>query len=209
MIGGTSIVLPGHTFSLTNSEMAVRYMAQVNRFVRRGHAEAIMGALEIGQGRDVFFRAMLPGPTHPEPETGFFFLTLKYLPWMDEKGGYEKYREFRTFYLQTYAQAMLMKHPHLHRIIGIAMEPPNQGRGASEDCVYAAQSDWSDEERQRNSEDCEALQIMRPMKETRYSGQEFPEVRFSNREPRPSRQGTRAERRARESELRRARRRRG
>lgn len=208
MIGGTSIVLPGYTYSLTNSEMAVRYMAQVNRFMRRGYSEAIIGALETGQKRDVFFRAMLPGPTHPEPETAFFFLTLKYLSWMDEKGGYEKYREFRTFYLQTYAQAMLMKHPHLERIIGIAMEPPNQGRGASEDCVYAAQSDWSDEDRQRNAEDCNALQIMRPMKETRYSGQEFPQVGSAKRLPRPSNQGTRAERRAREAELRRARRKR-
>lgn len=206
VIGGTSIVLPGHTYSLTNSEMAVRYMAKVNRFDRRCHSEAIRGALEIGQGRDVFFRAMLPGPTHPDPETGFFLLTLKYLPWMEKEGGYEKYREFRTLLLQTYSQAMLMKHSRLQRIIGIATEPPNQGRGASEDCVYATQSDWSDEERLRNREDCDALNIMRPMKETRYTGQEFPEVRSAKWQPLTPTQGTRVERRARQAELRRARR---
>ena len=176
LLGGTTIVLPGHTYSLTNSEMAVRYMALENRFLRRGHSEAVLGALEIGQGKDVFFRAMLAPEGSTRSETGFFFLTLKYLRWMDDRGGYEKYREMRTFYLQTYAQALLMKHPHIQQIIGIAMEPPGQGRGASEDIIYAAQTAWSDGDRKQNWDDCSALGIMREMKPTHYRGQEFPEV---------------------------------
>ena len=176
LLGGTTIVLPGHTYSLTNSEIAVRHMALENRFLRRGHSEAVLGALEIGRSKDVFFRAMLSPEATAKSETGFFFLTLKYLRSMDDRGGYERYREMRAFYLQTYAQALLMKHPHIQQIIGIAMEPPGQGRGASEDIVYAAQMEWSDADRKQNSDDCAALGIMRAMKATRYRGQEFPEV---------------------------------
>lgn len=176
LLGGTSIVLPGYTYSLTNSEMAVRHMALQNRFLRRAHSEAILGALEIGRGKDVFFRAMLSAEGAAQSETGFFILTLKYLNWMEEQGGYEKYREMRTFYLKTYAQALLMKHPHIQQIVGIAMEPPEQGRGSSEDLVYAAQAEWSDSDRKQNRDDCGTLRIMGEMKATRYRGQEFPDV---------------------------------
>ena len=176
LLGGTTIVLPGHTYSLTNSEMAVRHMALENRFLRREHSEAVLGALKIGRRKDVFFRAMLGPEGSARSETGFFFLTLKYLRWMDDRGGYEKYREMRAFYLQTYAQALLMKHPYIQQIIGIAMEPPGQGRGASEDIIYAAQTEWSDADRKQNSDDCAGLGIMREMKPTLYRGQEFPEV---------------------------------
>ncbi|MFC3162437.1 hypothetical protein [Ciceribacter thiooxidans] len=177
MLGGTSIVLPGYSYSLTNSELAVRYMALQRRYVRRGHSEAILGALEIGRKQQVFFRAMLGPPNSKESETGFFFLTLKYLDWMDDHGGYERYREMRTFYLQTYAQALLMKHSHLKRVIGIAMEPPDQGRGASEDIVYAAQMEWTDHDKRENRDDCNALGIMGEMKERRYRGAEFPKIK--------------------------------
>lgn len=208
MMGGTSIVLPGHEYSLSGSELAVRHMALANRFVRRNHGEAIMGALEIGKTRDIFFRAMLPAPTDAKPHTGFFFVTYKYLDWMDEQGGYEQYRLFRSFYIQTYAQAILMQHPHLLQVVGIAMEPPDQGRGASEDNVLALQQDWTDEQIAQVKEDCANLGIMQSLKETPYSGQEYPEVRVSKRKARPVQPGTRAERRAREAELRRARRKR-
>ncbi|MFO7483345.1 hypothetical protein [Oceanibaculum nanhaiense] len=177
LLGGTTIVLPGYTYSLTNSEIAVRYMALQNRFLRRGHSKAILGALEKGRHRDIFFRAMLAPEGSARSETGFFFLTFKYLNWMDDRGGYEKYREMRIFHLQTYAQALLMENPHIQQIIGIAMEPPGQGRGASEDIIYAAQTEWSDDDRRQNRDDCEALGIMRDMKPIKYQDQEFPEVK--------------------------------
>jgi len=156
LLGGTTIVLPGHTYSLTDSELALRHMALQNRFYRRGHSEAIFNALEIGRKREIFFRALLAPPESPRRETGFFFMTMKYLEWMDDKGGYEKYRQMRTFYLQTYAQALLIKHQHLERIIGIAMEPPEEGRGASEDIIYASQTEWTQEDRKQNLEECTA-----------------------------------------------------
>jgi hypothetical protein len=147
LLGGTSIVLPGHSYSLTNSELAVRYMARESRYKRRAHGEAIIGALKEGEKREVFFRAMISPDGSETCETGFFFMTLKYLDWMDEKGGYEAYRQFRTTYLEVYAKSILLKFPFLQRVIGIATEPPNQWRGASEDCIYAEQASWSDEDR--------------------------------------------------------------
>ncbi|RKF30257.1 hypothetical protein BCY90_13155 [Agrobacterium deltaense] len=193
LLGGTTIVLPGHTYSLTNSEMAVRHMALQNRFLRRGHSEAILGALAIGRNKQVFFRAMLAPSDSARNETGFFFLTLKYLHWMDSRGGYQKYREMRTFYLQTYAQALLIKHPHMRQIIGIAMEPPGQGKDTSEDIIYATQIEWTNDDRRQNREDCAALGIMREMKETRYRGVEFPDVRQTSNK---SLKGNRKQRRA-------------
>ena len=117
LLNGTSIVLPGYTYSLKNSEIAVRHMALQNRFLRRAHSEAILGALDIGRSKDVFFRAMLAPEGSARSETGFFFLTLKYLAWMDDRGGYEKYREFRSFYLQAYARALMIRHSHLQQML--------------------------------------------------------------------------------------------
>lgn len=177
LIGGTTIVLPGHHYSLTDSELAVRYMALQNRFHRRGHSQAILEALAIGRNQQVFFRALLSPDGSPGAETGFFILTLKYLDWMDASGGYEKYREFRAFYLRTYAQAALIRWPYLKRIIGIAMEPPAQGRGASEDIIYAIQSNWTDAEKAQLQEDCNKLGIMGPLQKRAYRGTEFPDVK--------------------------------
>lgn len=178
MIGGTNVVLPGHSYSITNSELAVRYMALQSRFLRRSHGEAVLGALEIGRKKDCFFRAMLAPGGSAISETGFFFLTLKYMKWMESRGGYARYREIRTFYLQTYSQALLIKHPHLQRVVGIAMEPPGQGDNTSEDICYAAQVKWSDEQKRQNRADCAALGIMGAMKETRFRGKEYPAIKY-------------------------------
>lgn len=186
-------MLEGHSYSLTNSEIAVRHMAFQNRFLRRSHSQAILGALEIGRTTDVFFRAMLSPAGSKHNETGFFFMTLKYLRWMDERGGYEQYRQMRTFYIQTYAQALLMKHPHLRQVVGIAMEPPGQGRGSSEDIIFAQQTDWTEEDRKQNQDDCANLNIMGRVRETPHHGEEFPDVAFA----RPKRfEGNRKQRRA-------------
>ena len=185
LMGGTSIVIEGHSYSLTNSEIAVRHMAFQNRFLRRSHSKAILGALEIGRSRDVFFRAIIPPESSKRKETGFFFMTLKYLSWMDDRGGYEKYRQMRSFYIQTYAQALLMKHRYLRQVIGIAMEPPGQGRGSSEDIVFAAQTDWTEQDCKQNQEDCAALNIMGQLQERPFHDEEFPDVALS----RPTRFG--------------------
>lgn len=177
MMGGTSIVLPGFKYELSNSELGVRYMALAGRFMRRNLGKACIGALDIGRSKELFFRAVILAEGSRDSETGFFILTKKYLDWMDEKGGYEQYRLVRTGYLQVYAKALLMKHSHLKRVIGVAMEPPGQGRGSSEDLIYAAQHDWTDEDRQQNRADCERVGIMRGLKMHAPRESEFPHVK--------------------------------
>jgi hypothetical protein len=178
MLGGTSIVLPGFEYSLTESEVAFRYMALQSRLDRRGLSEALLGALKLGEFREIFFRAVLSPEVGPVG-TGFFFLTVKYQNWMDSQGGYDRYRLFRTGYGEVYAMALLMKHPTLERVIGIAAEPPKQGRGSSEDCIYVAQRDWTEEERSRNRADCEKLRIMGSLRTSRFHQEEYPSIKSS------------------------------
>ena len=99
MLDGTSIVLPGFEYDLRGSELAVHYMALETRLARRSHSSAVGDAIEMGLKRDVFFRAMLPEASKGAVQgTAFFVLTLKYLPWMEKKGGYERCRQMRTHY---------------------------------------------------------------------------------------------------------------
>lgn len=176
MLDGTSITLEGYDFDLRKNELGVRHMALVPRFVRRSHAEAIAGALEKGKASDRFARVMMSLPEAKDNETVFFIQTVKYLDWMEARGGYEEYRRNRMGLALIYAKGLLERHPHLKRVVGISREPPDQGRGISEDLIYAEQSEWTDQERQAIQNDCKAAGVMQNMKENRWSGQEFPDV---------------------------------
>lgn len=177
MLDGTSIVLDGYDFDLKKSECGVRYMALEHRFARRCHGEAVRSALEIGATTDRFFRLMKGEAGSKDSETAFFVLTLKYLNWMEEKGGYEHYRRKRAECAQVYAKGVLERFPHLKRVVGVSCEPPNQGRGGSEELVYAEQADWSDEARRAIREDCKTYGVLQKgMKETPWQGQEFPDA---------------------------------
>lgn len=176
MLGGTSITLDDFEFDLKQSELAVRYMALEMRFRRRNHGEAVLGALERGTQEDAFFRMMIPQKDSADNETAFFIMTLKYQDRMDQKGGYEQYRKKRTERATTYAQGILEKYPYLKRIIGISCEPPNQNRGASEDIVYAEQTNWSSEDREIIKKNCKDLGILQnEMQLNPVHDEEYPE----------------------------------
>ncbi|WP_152612623.1 hypothetical protein [Leisingera sp. ANG-M7] len=177
MLNGTSITLDDHKFELSRNEIGVRYMALEMRFRRRSHGEAIMGALERGITHNPFFRMMMSPAGARDNETAFFIMTFKYQDWMEEKGGYEQYRRKRTERAMNYAHGVLEKYPHLKRIVGISREPPKQGRGVSEDLVYAEQCDWSDEERQQIRENCKELGVLQqPLKMRPVDDDEYPEL---------------------------------
>lgn len=55
MLNGTSVTLAGYEFDLRKNELGVRYMALERRFFRRNHGKAVIGALDIGRKKDVFF----------------------------------------------------------------------------------------------------------------------------------------------------------
>ena len=96
MLDGTSITFEGREFDLRKNELGVRHMALVPRFSRRSHSEAISGALQKGKHSDKFVRVMMSPAEAKENETAFFILTVKYLDWMEAKGGYEEYRFVRS-----------------------------------------------------------------------------------------------------------------
>ena len=176
MLDGTSITLEGHDFDLRKNELGVRQMALVPRSSRRSHSEAISGALQKGKHTDQFVRVMMSPAGAKENETAFFILTVKYLDWMEAKGGYEKYRLMRSGIAQIYARGLLERHSHLKRVVGIAREPLHQGRGISEDLIYAEQCKWTDQDREEIRKDCKAAGVLQDLKEYRYKGEEFPEV---------------------------------
>lgn len=176
MLDGTSITIDDFKFDLRKSELGVRQMALQQRFSRRAHGQAVMGALEKGKNTDRFFRIMMAHPESKDNETAFFIQTLKYLDWMQGKGGYEQYRRKRTESAIVYAKGILERYPHVKRVVGISREPPDQGHGVSEDLVYAEQGEWSDEERQAIRNDCKILRVLQDVKERAWNGQEFPDV---------------------------------
>src|SRR5262249_30672205 len=151
-----------------------REMALQSRFERRSHGEAIEHALNVSLTADIFIKTMVPEPGSPRRATGFFFLTVCRPPF---ETTYDEYREYRAGLTQLYAQAILMRHSHLERVVAIACEPMGRGQGSSEDILYAEQSDWTDEQREEVQDACRKVGIMRPgTKEVRWGGQEFPNV---------------------------------
>jgi hypothetical protein len=146
MLAGTTIVPEGKTFELAEHEEGIRHMAIVPRYKRRHFGKSILGALEKGTTTDRFTRAMLPGPSESDRDTGFFFMTLA-VPNLKLAGGYEQYRTVRRNMLLTYAFALLEKYRGLKRIVGIATEPPSKTGedGSSEDLIVAEPGPWTPE----------------------------------------------------------------
>ena len=176
MLDGTSITLDSHEFDLRKNELGVRHMALVPRFIRRSYSEAIAGALQKGKHTDQFVRVMISPAGSKQNETAFFIFTVKYLDGMEAKGGYENYRVMRSRIAQIYARGLLERHSYLKRVVGISREPPDQGRGVSEDLVYAEQYEWTDKDRETIRKDCEVARVLQDVTEYRYQGEEFPEV---------------------------------
>jgi hypothetical protein len=176
MLNGTSITLDDFEYDIKKNELGVRFMALESRFHRRALGQAVLGALEEGRRRDRFFCVVIATPESKNNETAFFIQTMKYLDWMETKGGYEHYRRKRAELAIVYAKGLLERYPHLKRVVGISREPPDQGKGVSEDLIYAEQSDWSEEARAAILADCKAFGVLQELKERRWSGEEFPEV---------------------------------
>ena len=177
MLDGTSVTLGGYKFKLEKNELGVRYMALERRILRRSHAEAVKGALERGTTKDMFFRMMISPENAKENQTAFFVLTYRYKIFSDEALDYEQYRIGRTNAAQIYAHGILERYPHLKRVIGIALEPPGQPHGVSEDMIYAEQVTWTKEERCAIRADCSKLGVLRDdMTPRHWLGKEYPDV---------------------------------
>ena len=175
LLDGTSVIFDGHDFDLRKHELGVRQMALVPRFFRRLLSDAIAAALERGKHAEKFVRVIMSPSGAEASETAFFILTVKYLDWMDAKGGYNGYREVRSALAMICACGLLERHSHLRCVVGISCEPPDQGRESSEDLVYAEQHAWTDQEREKIRNDCKTVEVLQNLNEYPIRGQEFPE----------------------------------
>ncbi|MEZ5984937.1 MAG: hypothetical protein R3B94_03190 [Hyphomonas sp.] len=200
MLGGTSQVPDGVEYDLRNSEKAIRYMALEDRLHRRAHGVAVDGAMRQGAVADRFFRAMVKRGGQQGCETGFFFLTLKYLDWMEPLGGYEHYRLKRQELMTAYAQGLLLRYSYLRRVVGVAVEPPAQGGGSSEDLIYIERGEWTKEFEAAVTEQSRRLNIFQQgFEEREYRDQEFPFVgSVPGQAPPKKKKFTRKERKARQ-----------
>ena len=150
MLDGTSVTFGNYKFKLEKNELGVRYMALERRFLRRGHAESVKGALEAGATEDIFFRMMIRPAGAKYNENAYFILTFRYKESSLEGRDYKQYRMARTNAAHIYANGILVRFPHLKRVIGIAREPPGQPHGVSEDNLErAVAADGGDAARDR------------------------------------------------------------
>ncbi len=179
MLAGTSVIVEGQTGELSELEQGVRHMALVPRYKRRLFGDSIVEVLHRGQSTDRFMRAMLPGPTEPDRNTGFFFMTLAVAEWSID-GGYEQYRQVRRAMLETYALALHEKNPNLEQVIGIATEPPDprSETGASEDLIMMGKPTWTEDLRTRLEERKKVFNVMEPGNfiERPIEGNEYPDA---------------------------------
>lgn len=118
MLAGTTIVPDGMPPELSELEKGIRHMALVPRYKRRLFGEAILDALEKSKNTDRFTRSLLPGPSDPQRDTAFFFMTLA-IPKFELAEGYEGYRKARRKLLEVYAFALAEKFRELKRVVGI------------------------------------------------------------------------------------------
>ena len=176
MIAGTLKILPGYTYSLRGSELGVRHMALESRFSRRLHGKAIIEAFEKGEKIDRFLRILIKPEWANENETAFFICTFKFLDWMEKFGDYEHHRLKRTEFATVCARGILERNRYLKRVVGVICEPPNQGKGMSEDMIYMEQGNWSEEERQSIRQDCRTYGVLQNMKSKIPNEKEFPDV---------------------------------
>jgi hypothetical protein len=177
MLDGTTIVPDGRPFVLSELEEGVRHMAVTPRHLRRMLGDGILTALQKGTTADRFTRGFLPGPSSPEQDTGFFFMTLS-PPGFELAGGYEQYRSVRRTMLETYAFSFLQNNRKLRQVVGIATEPPIQGRGSSEDLIVVYTPEWTSDFIARLEEQKKVLNIAQPGNYREYAihGQEFPDI---------------------------------
>lgn len=206
VLDGTAIAPPEMDVSARTIERVLRIMAAEDRTRRRLLLEAFVEALETSRKRpeDRFSRGILPVDDAPDPLCAYVFVFLPFPKDVDLERGYDQYREVRSNIAATYAYAILRRHQHLKRAIGIAMEGPggsDHRHGSSEDLVMVEVDGWNDE---LTAEVEEREKLFNVMQEDRvaYSGistQEYPDVRSEPKLPqgRITRQQRRAaERRA-------------
>ena len=153
---GTSNVLRGRS--------AIHEMAKEPRFVRRGLSDRILTAIREFPESPAKLMRKLSYMESFHPGKAYVFLQLKVV----DKGDYETdYRPKRQAMLEVACAAAKLKFPHLHTVIGIAIDTPKYSEGRnSEDFILMDCSNWTDEIRKHYKEANEQLQFFASPRQT-------------------------------------------
>ena len=89
ILAGTSLVPDGQSAEVAYQERGLRHMALVSRFRRRLMGEGIVDVQRESRKHHRFTRSFVPGPTDPDQETAFFFMTVA-VPSTHLPGGYDQ-----------------------------------------------------------------------------------------------------------------------
>ena len=153
---GTSNVLRGRS--------AIHEMAKEPRFVRRGLSQRILNAIRDfpeSSGKLVRYLSYMESF---HPGKAYVFLQLKVVG----RGDFETdYRPRRQAMLEIACAAAKLKFPHLHTVIGIAIDAPKYSGGVnSEDFILMDCSNWTDEVRKDYEEANRVMQFFTSAKQT-------------------------------------------
>jgi len=158
VIGGTSVIPRGMTYSLGSTERALRNVLAAGRVERRSYGEAISFVRDSMSHSDRATRSVIPDVGSGE-HTGVVFLCIKDIT--DRFPTREDYVRYRQSLLHAYILANLERYPHLHCVVGFGFDAPTSVRGFSEDLIAADQHEWTEEDISELREQCCRLEIMR------------------------------------------------
>jgi hypothetical protein len=135
-------------FDVCNYEMAFRVMAKEPRFIRRALSKSFAEAIETAPSDKRYTRSVIPAENYQNSRTAYLLMQLP-VPAEQQKMPYSEYREIRLKMLTVVAKILKAKHPHIERMVGIAMEPMKHvhihGQGSSEDLYYEEYGEWTQE----------------------------------------------------------------
>jgi hypothetical protein len=134
-------------------------MAKEPRFLRRGLSERMIKAIREFPESTAKLARKLTYMESFHPGKAYVFLQLKVV----EKGDYETaYRPKKQAMLEIACAAAKLKFPHLHTVIGIAIEAPKySGDRNAEDFILMDCTNWTEEIRKHYEEANEQLQFFK------------------------------------------------
>jgi uncharacterized protein YchJ len=131
-----------------NGQSAIKEMAKEPRFMRRELAKNMINAIENFPKQAGSARMVSSYPSY-HPFKRYVFLQLRH----DKINDYDsEYRPVRQSMLQIACGVEKTKRPESLKIVGIAIDAPEAGKGNSEDFILLDASAWSDTDTQHYEE---------------------------------------------------------
>lgn len=154
----------------SDSERAIRILAQERRLSRRALAEGLQQMLLTTPRHQRRIRVM------PALRDQIYYVILL-LPYNDAyyKYNYDFYREFRRMMLEISVFVTRLMNPDAEHVVGIAMESGIEPTGSSEDLMYFDCSGWNEEIEIQTRKDQQQLGILLNPQAVEVNIKEYPD----------------------------------